>query len=116
MVIKHRQQTLKQRARELRNNPTDAERHLWQHLRKRQINGYKFRRQEVLGTYIVDFVCFDPKLVIELDGGQHAEQGAYDNKRTEYLNKLGYRVMRFWNDEILKETEAALEKIYNSLN
>lgn len=104
-------ETLKQRAKELRNNPTDAERHLWQCLRKSQMRGCKFRRQEILGNYIVDFVCFEPKLIVELDGGQHVEQTDCDEVRTRYLNGLGYEVMRFWNDEVFTQTEAVLEKI-----
>ena len=107
---------LKQRARELRNNPTDAERHLWRHLRNSQLRGCKFRRQEVLDRYIVDFVCFEPKFIIELDGGQHSEQQEYDEQRTKYLNGLGFEVQRFWNDEVLIQTEAVLEKIYQILN
>ncbi len=106
---------LKQHAQELRNEPTDTERHLWQYLRSSQLNGCKFRRQEVLGDYIVDFVCFEPKLIIELDGGQHAEQAVYDEERTTYLKGLGYEVMRFWNDEVLTQTKVVLEKIYKYL-
>ena len=107
---------LKQRARELRNNPTDAERHLWQHLRNSQLHGCKFRRQEVLDRYIVDFVCFEPRLIIELDGGQHSEQQEYDEQRTKYLNGLGFVVQRFWNDEVLNQTEAVLEQICQHLS
>jgi len=109
------QEQLKQRATQLRNNPTDAELHLWQQLRKSQLLGCKFRRQEVIGNYIVDFVCFTPKLVIELDGGQHLEQKAYDQDRSDYLINLGYKVLRFWNDEVLTQTDIVLDKIYTHL-
>ena len=102
---------LKQRARELRNNPTDAERHLWRYLRKSQLLGCKFRRQEMLGNYIVDFVCLEPKLIIELDGSQHIERHGYDTKRTEYLTSLGFEVVRFWNDDALNQTDVVLENI-----
>ncbi|MBA4394464.1 MAG: hypothetical protein C0407_13005 [Desulfobacca sp.] len=75
----------KNRARELRKNLTDAEKVLWKHLRLRQINDYKFRRQQPIGKYIVDFVCLEKRLIIEVDGGQHDEQGAYDSNRDAWL-------------------------------
>jgi len=95
---------------------TDAERLLWQHLRNRQLGMYKFRRQHPVGPYIVDFVCLEKKLVIEVDGGQHAEQTEPDAKRSDYLKEKGYRVIRFWNNEVLKETEAVLSVIFSSLD
>jgi very-short-patch-repair endonuclease len=98
-------------ARDLRRNQTDAERLLWARLRARRLCGLKFRRQEVLGTYVVDFACLEPKLVIEVDGGQHAEQAPKDAARTGYLEALGYRVIRFWNDEVLRDPDAVLEEI-----
>ncbi len=104
-----------QRARTLRNNMTDAERFLWQQLRRKQMNGYKFRRQFPLGKYIVDFVCLEARLVIELDGGQHAEQGTYDAKRDEWLNEQGFRVLRFWNDEVFRKTDGVFELILVAL-
>ncbi len=88
---------LEKYAKELRNNPTDAERLLWRYLRKSQINNCKFRRQQVLGKYIVDFVCLDPKIIIELDGAQHQQQQTYDARRTAYLEGNGFQVLRFWN-------------------
>jgi len=100
---------MKSLARDLRRRMTEAEALLWQHLRARQIADCKFRRQLVLGPYIADFVCIEKKLIVEADGGQHDEQ--QDAERTEYLRGLGYRVLRFWNHEILTETEAVLEKI-----
>ena len=94
------------KARELRKNPTDGERALWRHLRKRQLGGYKFRRQQPIGQYIVDFVSFEGRVVIEVDGGQHSQQMDYDSKRTAWLEAQGYRVLRFWNNQVLKEIEA----------
>ena len=103
---------MKSLARKLRKEATDAERLLWQHLRNRKLAGYKFRRQEVIGSYIVDFLCQETGLIVEVDGSQHIDDIEYDNKRTEYLESLGYSVIRFWNHEILTETEAVLEMIY----
>ena len=99
------------RARFLRKAMTDSERLLWRHLRNRQMVGFKFRRQYPVGPYIVDFVCLEKKLVIELDGGQHAFSLMTDVKRTRYLETKGYRVMRFWNNQVLQETEAVLSVI-----
>ena len=94
------------KARELRKNPTNAEQALWKHLRMRQIGGYKFRRQQPIGPYIVDFVSFEREVIIEVDGGQHSQQTEYDAERTAWLNAQGYRVLRFWNNQILEEVEA----------
>ena len=102
---------MKDRARELRSNQTDAERLLWSRVKNRQLGRCKFRRQQIIGSYIVDFVCLEPRLVVELDGGQHGQQVEYDTERSKYLNQLGFRVLRFWNNEVLKETEAVLEYI-----
>ncbi|MHB8987762.1 MAG: endonuclease domain-containing protein [Deltaproteobacteria bacterium HGW-Deltaproteobacteria-16] len=99
------------RARALRRQSSDAEKTLWEHLRARRLNGYKFRRQVVIDSYIVDFICVEAKLIIEADGGQHTEQKAYDVVRTARLEYLGYRVIRFWNHEILGELDAVLERI-----
>ena len=106
---------MKHLARALRQRQTDAEKVLWGRLRNRQLEGCKFRRQQVIGTYIVDFLCLDPKLVIELDGGQHAECKEQDNRRTRYLQSLGFRVLRFWNHEALREPDAVLEVIHAAL-
>ncbi|MDI6688728.1 MAG: endonuclease domain-containing protein [Desulfobacterales bacterium] len=103
-------------AKKLRKNMTNAERLLWQHLRNRELGGYKFRRQRPVGPYIVDFVCLEKKLVIEVDGGQHAGQVELDAKRSGYLEEKGYRVLRFWNNEVLKETESVLTVILLSLD
>ena len=102
-------------ARKLRKNPTDAEKVLWKHLRLRQVEGHKFRRQQPLGPYIVDFVCLDRKLIVEVDGGQHLEQSASDAKRTAWLEGRGFRLLRYWNDQVLKEPEAVTEAIWNAL-
>lgn len=99
------------RARTLRQQATDAEQLLWRHLRGRRLAGHKFRRQCVIEPFIVDFVCLDARLVVEADGGQHAEQAQYDTKRTAQLEAMGYRVIRFWNHEILNEMDSVLEQI-----
>ena len=101
--------------RELRTNQTDAEALLWRQLRARRLLGLKFRRQHDIGPYTVDFVCTDERLVIELDGGQHAGREAYDAERTRFLESLGYRVLRFWNHEALAQTDAMLEALVAEL-
>jgi very-short-patch-repair endonuclease len=93
------------KARTLRRQATDAEQKLWQYLRSRQLRGYKFRRQQPIGRYIVDFVCFEGKLVIELDGGQHAEKTKADQKRTTWLGSQGFHVQRFWDNDVLQNLE-----------
>ena len=103
-------------SRQLRKNPTEAERALWQHLRFKQLDGNKFRRQQPLGSYVVDFICFERKLIVELDGGQHGEQLTYDSERTAWLEAQGFRVLRFWNDQVLKEIESVKEAILNQLS
>jgi very-short-patch-repair endonuclease len=85
---------------------------LWKHLRSRRLAGFKFRRQEAIEPYVVDFVCLETKLVVEADGGQHAERTEQDSARTEYLESLGYKVVRFWNHEILGNTDGVLERIH----
>jgi very-short-patch-repair endonuclease len=107
---------LRTRARELRNNATDAERALWRQLRLWQLEGYKFRRQQPLGRFIVDFVCLEKRVVIELDGGQHAEQKEYDAERDAWLQAEGFKVLRFWNNEVLKSIEVIKEEILKTLN
>ena len=106
---------MKNRARNLRKNQTEAEKLLWSSLRNRQIAGCKFRRQWPIGPYIVDFACLSRKLLIELDGGQHSEAIAYDEARTKFLEAQGYRVIRFWNNEMLTEPTAVLQRIYEEL-
>ncbi|OOF41864.1 hypothetical protein BKK49_04265 [Rodentibacter rarus] len=91
---------------------TDAEYALWYHLRNKNFCGIRFNRQVLIGNYIVDFCCRKLKLTIELDGIQHIEQARYDLERTKYLNSQGYKVIRFWNDEVLTKIDNVLEEIY----
>jgi len=100
-----------QKARTLRSNLTDAEQFLWQRLRLRQLDGHKFRRQRPLGPYIVDFVCLEKKLIVEVDGGQHSDHKVYDEKRDHWLKSQGYRIVRIWNNEVLKNIEGVIEII-----
>ena len=102
-----RQPTL--RARELRKNATSAELALWDQLRNRQITGVRFNFQRPIGPFICDFVARTPKLVIEVDGGQHSEAEGYDLARTRFLNARGYRVIRFWNNDVLQNIEGVVE-------
>ena len=106
---------MKHRARDLRKKQTEAEKKIWQHLRNREIAGHKFRRQHVIGYYIVDFVCLSRKLIVEVDGGQHVETARYDAKRTEFLKSKGFAVIRFWNNDVLINTDAVIQKIYDAL-
>jgi very-short-patch-repair endonuclease len=99
------------RARALRQSQTDAEQLLWFRLRNRQLLDLKFRRQRPVGSYIADFACLEIGLAIELDGGQHVEQVAYDAQRERDMRALGFRTLRFWNHEVLNETDAVMEKI-----
>jgi very-short-patch-repair endonuclease len=105
------------RARQLRKNSTDAERLLWRALRSRQLHGYKFRRQQSLGPFIVDFVCLEARLVIELDGGQHNEekQAVHDAERNVWLRKEGFQVLRFWDHEVLKQLDVVKDAIGKAL-
>ena len=105
----------RERARQLRKDMTDAERALWARLRRRQVLGHKFRRQQPLGPFIVDFVCLERKLVIEVDGGQHADQQQDDARRTGWLEDQGFVVLRFWNHEVLAEPEAVIQAIADAL-
>jgi len=99
------------RARSLRKDMTDTERRIWFALRDRRFAGWKFRRQVPLDNCIPDFVCFDSKLVIEIDGGQHDERAAYDARRTAHLQRCGFTVPRFWNNEVLGNLEGVLTVI-----
>jgi len=100
-------------ARMLRKKQTDAEKEMWHHLRGKRFEGLKFRRQHTIGNYIVDFVCLEKKLIVELDGGQHVEQKERDNERDNWLIMEGYRVLRFWDNDVLAGTKSVLENIYN---
>jgi very-short-patch-repair endonuclease len=102
-------------ARRLRRDSTDAEKALWRLLRGRQLSGYKFRRQQPLGRYIVDFVYFSHRLIIEIDGGQHADPTPYEEARTRFLESDGFRVLRFWNNEVRENSEGVCERIMEVL-
>jgi len=112
----HNRKYLKLKRRELRNNQTFAERHLWRHLRKRQLEGRRFLRQHSIGNYIVDFYCASEKLIVELDGESHFTKEAqqYDAERTEYLTGLGFKIIRFDNLEVYYSTDYVLKKIRNA--
>ncbi len=101
----YRDRTHRRRARVLRKGLTDAERVLWTRLRRRRLGGFRFRRQHPVGPYIVDFACPQLRLAIEVDGSQHDADRAKDERRTEELLKSGYRVLRFWNSEVLDEVD-----------
>ena len=102
-------------AKVLRKNMTDAERILWQQLRAKRFIGFKFKRQQPFGRYIVDFVCFDAKLIIELDGGQHQDAAEQDVMRDSWLKAQGFSVLRFWNNEFLQNRAGCLEKVLEEL-
>jgi len=106
-----RTDTAKKAAKRLRGQPTDAESRLWYRLRRKQIDGHRFRRQSPVGPYVVDFLCAEAKLVVEVDGGQHTWRADDDAKRTAWLESQGYRVIRFWNNEISDNIEGVLETI-----
>ncbi len=105
-------------ARRLRQSQTDAEKTLWTKLRNKQLEGAKFRRQQPLGMYIVDFVSFEKKVIVEIDGGQHNEEevSKRDEERTTWLRERGYQVLRFWNNEVLVNMDGVLEKIREVLS
>ena len=107
-----------ERAKQLRKSSTEAEKRLWRLLRGKQLAGYKFRRQEPIGSYIVDFVCYRPQLVIELDGGQHdtTKQRAHDEQRTAWLRSQGFAVIRFWNNQLLENEAGILHDILRALS
>jgi very-short-patch-repair endonuclease len=103
------------RAKELRRDMTPVERKLHAHLRAHRMGGVHFRPQHAIGNYIVDFCAPRKKLIIELDGSQHLEQKEYDAERTKYFEARGYRVMRFWNNDIMKDMEGVLKVIWDVL-
>src|SRR5271156_2654403 len=110
-------ETPRDRGRRLRAESTDEERKLWKHLGSRRLGGFKFRRQHRIGPYFADFCCVTQRLIIEIDGSQHAEpeEGRKDTSRTVYLSEQGYRVMRFWDAQVNTEMENVLEPIYDAL-
>ena len=103
------------RARRLRKNLTDAEKRLWARLRFKQLDGFRFRRQQPIGPFVVDFFCPQVKLIIEIDGGQHAADLERDERRTRWLEARGYRVIRFWNNDVLGNTDGVLVAIQQAL-
>ncbi len=104
-----------ERAKALRRDMTEAESRLWKHLRAHRMDDVHFRRQHAIGNYIVDFCAPRRKLVIELDGSQHLEQKAYDAERTEFLKAQGYKVLRFWNHDVMNNLDAVLTVIWSTL-
>ena len=102
------------RAKKLRSNMTDAERRLWYWLRAHRFDGHKIKRQVPIGPYIVDFACLGSKLIIEVDGGQHSESQR-DVERDNYLRENGFRILRFWNNDVLRNTDGVLELILSEL-
>jgi very-short-patch-repair endonuclease len=103
------------RARSLRQNMTVAERRVWQILRLHQMKGYKFRRQVPIGRYIADFVCHGARLIVEIDGGQHDRSSSEEGSRTHFLKGQGYRVLRFWNNEVLENPDGVYKTIVDEL-
>ena len=103
-------------AKNLRRKRTEAEKMLWNHIRAKQLHGLKFRGQEPVGKYIVDFVCYEKNFVIELDGGQHVGQKKGDNERDSWLASQGFRVLRFWDNEVLMNVEGVLENIKDQVS
>jgi adenine-specific DNA-methyltransferase len=101
--------TTNRHARDLRRDATDAEKKLWQHLRGRRLGGHKFRRQASIGYHVADFLCAEKRLIVELDGGQHSEEA--DRDRTANLERLGYRLIRFWNNEVNENLDTVLARI-----
>ncbi len=100
----------------LRKDRTDAERKLWAALRRRQLDGARFRQQAPLGPYVVDFLCPAARLIVEVDGSQHAVEVAADSARSKWLEERGYRVIRFWNNDVGERLDAVLEAILHALN
>lgn len=104
--------TLRQFSKNLKSEMTEAEKLLWSKIRRKQLNGVKFCRQKIVGNYIVDFLSFEKRLIIELDGGQHASQTEYNSVRTKYLEEQGFTVIRFWNNEVLQRTDDIMNMLW----
>jgi very-short-patch-repair endonuclease len=109
-------ESTRQFAKCLRRNQTDAERVLWFRLRDRRLAGWKFKRQVPIDRFVVDFFCADGKVIVEIDGGQHDENRARDASRTAALEAMGYLVLRFWNNDVMRNTDGVLETILGTLN
>ena len=103
-------------ARVLRANSTEAEKLFWGRVKSGQINGHKFRRQVPIGDYVVDFLCVKQKLIVELDGGQHAVQTEKDGIRSDWLISQGFRILRFWNNEVMENLEGVLDEVQKHLD
>ena len=105
-------------ARELRKNSTIQERRLWNLLKNRQFHNLKFKRQQPMGNYIVDFICKEAKIIVEIDGGQHNEPNNIiaDRERTKYLEQLGYKVVRFWNNEVYENFDGVMRRLELEIN
>nr|WP_309547087.1 endonuclease domain-containing protein [Sphingomonas sp. SUN039] len=103
------------RSRQLRRDMTEAEEHLWHRVRDRRLGGYKFRTQAPIGPYYADFLCSKERLVVELDGSQHVDDKDHDDNRTAFLARQGYRVIRFWNNDVLARTDEVLDAILAAL-
>jgi len=106
---------VRRHVRQLRKDPTNAERLLWSRLRRRQLDGFKFRRQHQIGLYICDFASLDAAVVVELDGSQHVDRHDYDLRRDNFLRSAGFRVLRFWNNDVLVNLDGVVETIYEAL-
>ncbi len=118
MKFMYNDPSLKRIRRKFRNNQTNVERLLWNHLRNKQFYGLKYYRQYSIGKYILDFYCPELKLAIELDGGQHAEEknNSHDQIRSDYLKSQGIKVMRFWDNDVIQNIESILDKIKENCN
>ena len=107
---------VKSYAQDLRNNATEAERRLWSRLRRRQLGGFKFRRQHPIGRFVGDFVCLEAAIVVEIDGSQHVLDAPYDANRDAVLRSTGFRILRFWNGDVLSRTDSVIETIFEALH
>ena len=115
MNLKTTKKELIERARELRQNSTELEKIMWYWLRDRRLLNCKFRRQQPIGNYIVDFVCHEISLIIEIDGGQHNWRLHYDENRTRYLQNQGFKVLRYWNNDVSIRLHDVLDEIYSEV-
>jgi very-short-patch-repair endonuclease len=111
LTNQHISPELKARAKAMRSNMTPAESKLWYHLRKNNLANFHFRRQQIIGSYIVDFYCHSANLIVEVDGSGHLDQGEYDQIRDEFLTGLGLKVLRFYNSDVLENIDTVLEDI-----
>ena len=115
LVMPRRPSEITDFARAQRRHPTEAESTLWRHLRRRQLRGHRFRRQQPIGPYFADFICLQGRLIVELDGSQHLDNPEHDQRRDRYLKSQGFQVIRFTNDKVFTDMEAVLEAILNAL-